>query len=764
MQSHDKTLAMNGRAISALALAVVLAVWPHTAQAQSVRFGPPTIVDRFSLISTNSSLAGETGFTEDFSGCCTHPDTGDILVVMRGPNGLYGIQNYTPEGVYQTNIALTGFLDVEGICVFDPASNLFAVVEEGINEITVIGVTSNISSIAKSSGTTYAMGLGNLGNSGIEGIVWDASNSCFYAVKEYSPMAVYRTSITNGTATTAPLFDAQQALSGICTDLSDLHFISHEQRLLLLSDQSRVVLECDFLGNVLASNSIPLEQPEGISLSVDGTEMYAIGEPNEYARFELYAHPVSVTEGADIELPVILDTASSSTVSVDFLTFDETAEFGTDFTPAGGTVDFLPGATTAVVSIRALADSDLEGPQTFTVWLTNAVNAQLGSDTAYAVSIADPGEFRWDPIPATQHVGQAFDVVLTAVDTNGVTLSGFTNSAELGMIAVRSGTDLMSGTPAHSASRSRPISTRGLRFTPSTDIAVTHLLYYWGDTVSLWTDRGTLLTSLSVPDMGGEWGEVALSSPVNLQAGSSYRLASTRTNTLSNVRYYWVDRSFSYPFAHGRVDYGCQADGDAFPADFSLNYYLVDMRYTATWETPASMLPPLTGAFVSGVWSGTVTVTESVEQGRLRVDDGQGHASDSGSFAVIPDPPLTLHLPADAREGDGTISGTVSIPESPGSPLLVSLVSDDPSEATVPAGVVIDSGETAAVFDIEVQDDDIVDGTRPVTIRATATGYSEGSAAMRIKDNENPRGIMLQISKPSGADGLPAPPGGSTQV
>jgi hypothetical protein len=69
-------------------------------------------------------------------------------------------------------------------------------------------------------------------------------------------------------------------------------------------------------------------------------------------------------------------------------------------------------------------------------------------------------------------------------------------------------------------------------------------------------------------------------------------------------------------------------------------------------------------------------------------------------------------------------------------PLTVSLSSSDPTEAQVPATVVIPAGQSSATFFITAVDDLIWDGDQSVVISATAAPFLGGSATLLVTDDE----------------------------
>lgn len=125
----------------------------------------------------------------------------------------------------------------------------------------------------------------------------------------------------------------------------------------------------------------------------------------------------------------------------------------------------------------------------------------------------------------------------------------------------------------------------------------------------------------------------------------------------------------------------------------------------------------------------TVTVS-AVSSGFIAVED---------QIEILDYETLIVTLTASAlREDDQVTSGRVkrSDTASLATPLTVQLSSDDETEATVPASVVIPAGRTFASFEIRSVDDALLDGTQVAHILGSAAGYIEVSAALEIEDHE----------------------------
>ena len=108
------------------------------------------------------------------------------------------------------------------------------------------------------------------------------------------------------------------------------------------------------------------------------------------------------------------------------------------------------------------------------------------------------------------------------------------------------------------------------------------------------------------------------------------------------------------------------------------------------------------------------------------------------AFFPAPAAALTLILPDHAPEDSGLLSrgGTISIPKSLSSDLVVRVSSSDTSQVSVPERVVIRGGETSATFDITIVDNGEVEGSRTVNITASGEDGSSAEQIMTVEDND----------------------------
>ena len=95
----------------------------------------------------------------------------------------------------------------------------------------------------------------------------------------------------------------------------------------------------------------------------------------------------------------------------------------------------------------------------------------------------------------------------------------------------------------------------------------------------------------------------------------------------------------------------------------------------------------------------------------------------------------SLGLPASGWKGQ-TLSGTVQIGGTLATPLVVSLVSSNSTQLTLPASVTIPAGSLSAAFTATLVDNGLHTGPETVQITATATGLTTATANVTVDDSD----------------------------
>jgi hypothetical protein len=90
-----------------------------------------------------------------------------------------------------------------------------------------------------------------------------------------------------------------------------------------------------------------------------------------------------------VSLVVALSAAVSIPVRVSFSTLAGTATEGVDYERASGVIEFAPGELTHAIELHIFGDTMPEGDETFSVLLSDPVNATLEKPSAAVVIVND---------------------------------------------------------------------------------------------------------------------------------------------------------------------------------------------------------------------------------------------------------------------------------------------------------------------------------------------------------------------------------------
>jgi hypothetical protein len=133
----------------------------------------------------------------------------------------------------------------------------------------------------------------------------------------------------------------------------------------------------------------------------------------------------SVSEdGGTVTVAVTRVSGSFGAASVDYATSNKTATAGTNYTATSGTLNWLDGETAAkTFTVAILDDAVYGGSKTFTVALSNAVNAVPGVPVLQTVTILedDPPEKAIDPVPAHGATNQLISTTVSWANGGGAT-------------------------------------------------------------------------------------------------------------------------------------------------------------------------------------------------------------------------------------------------------------------------------------------------------------------------------------------------------
>jgi hypothetical protein len=130
--------------------------------------------------------------------------------------------------------------------------------------------------------------------------------------------------------------------------------------------------------------NLTLSGPTGGGI-IGGTNPTTLTIQNDDAQPTISIGDLSQAEGnagtSSFDFAVTLSNPSDQTITVRYTTTDGTATQPSDYSSAGGTVTFMPGATSEAVSASVNGDTTFEGDETFTVNLDTPTNSTIADGT-----------------------------------------------------------------------------------------------------------------------------------------------------------------------------------------------------------------------------------------------------------------------------------------------------------------------------------------------------------------------------------------------
>jgi uncharacterized protein YjiK len=199
------------------------------------------------------------------------------------------------EGTILRRIALIGFGDPEGVEYIRPGT--FVISDERHQRLMSVQIDEHTTSLDAGAAGQMVLNLGGRRNRGFEGLAFDRARNRLYVANEQSPMTIYEISGFPGTGDAPPEIHIVQNPGRdadlFMTDLSSLDFDQHNNHLLALSDQSRLLVELGAdhkpVGTLVLRNgfhglSQTVPQAEGVALDDEGT-VYLVSEPNLFYVF-----------------------------------------------------------------------------------------------------------------------------------------------------------------------------------------------------------------------------------------------------------------------------------------------------------------------------------------------------------------------------------------------------------------------------------------------------------------------------------------------
>jgi hypothetical protein len=140
--------------------------------------------------------------------------------------------------------------------------------------------------------------------------------------------------------------------------------------------------------------NVQLSNPVNGSI-LDGQGVGTITNDDGLAAPEISISDVTLAEGnagtTNAVFNVTLSAGTASIVTVDYVTGDQTATAGSDYSASTGQVTFNPAETLKTIEIPVLGDGGIEADETFTVNLSNPTNSTIADNQGVATITNDDG-------------------------------------------------------------------------------------------------------------------------------------------------------------------------------------------------------------------------------------------------------------------------------------------------------------------------------------------------------------------------------------
>ena len=226
------------------------------------------------------------------------------LTFNSATNSLFGVLNGRPlmvelslDGELLREISIQGVVDMEGLTHVQ--NDLYVIAEERSQRLILARISADTQNLDVSDAPSLMIGLDQVGNKGFEGLSWDGQRQRLLVVKERDPL---RLLAVEGFVDADPqramnisIPEVNPAASPrlFMSDLSSLTLHDPTGHMLLLSDESHMVVEYDAQGSPLSllglwrgMSGLRASVPQAEGLAVDDQQrIYIVSEPNLFYRF-----------------------------------------------------------------------------------------------------------------------------------------------------------------------------------------------------------------------------------------------------------------------------------------------------------------------------------------------------------------------------------------------------------------------------------------------------------------------------------------------
>ncbi|PZQ35226.1 MAG: DNA-binding protein, partial [Ectopseudomonas oleovorans] len=224
---------------------------------------------------------------DETSGLTYNPVTGTLFTVT-GKNPL--LVELSREGEVLRRIELKGFADPEGVEMMD--NGRMAIVDERRRQLTTFTLGDDDLELNAADFSGFDLGFAESGNKGFEGLGWDSRSHSLLLGKERSPLGLFSMPFPGADDDVGGLHPLASGNLGL-RDISSMSVDERTGHVLVLSDESRMLLELDRSGHPVSFLSLTgglngleqgIKQAEGVTMDEEGN-IYIVAEPNLFYVF-----------------------------------------------------------------------------------------------------------------------------------------------------------------------------------------------------------------------------------------------------------------------------------------------------------------------------------------------------------------------------------------------------------------------------------------------------------------------------------------------
>ncbi|TVT65875.1 MAG: DNA-binding protein [Pseudomonas sp.] len=257
----------------------------QSADAESVSLGDYSVVVEAKAVA---------GVDNNLSGLTFDPDRNLLWAVTNGPNELFALN--TSGEVIQRH-ALDGFHDVEAVSYLGDGQLVLS--EERRQTLVIVNAPQPGETLDRADYKGLTIDYGEGDNDGYEGLAYDLSGDRLFVAKERKPIRLLeitglRASMSGDFSLNIQDRSALVREKVFATDLSSVVFDQRTGHLLLLSDESKLLIEIGDDSEVVGFSSLAagaagllqdIPQAEGVTIDANGS-IYVVSEPNLFYSFE----------------------------------------------------------------------------------------------------------------------------------------------------------------------------------------------------------------------------------------------------------------------------------------------------------------------------------------------------------------------------------------------------------------------------------------------------------------------------------------------